>query len=97
MPLYVALIYEREADYAEGGQETYDKVMQAHVDFAAKHGSKLRGGHALQPTATATSIEYRPGTRGNLGIRHSSVPAGGRCLRSRPTMSFRHQKTGLPI
>jgi len=63
MPLYVALIYEREADYAEGVQETYDKVMQAHVDFAAKHGSKLRGGHALQPTATATSIR-KNGTGG---------------------------------
>ena len=30
--------------------------MAAHTEFAQKHGDVLRGGEALQPTGTATSI-----------------------------------------
>ena len=35
--------------------------MAAHMAFGEKHGSSLRGGNALEPTSTATSI--RLGTR----------------------------------
>ena len=31
---------------------------QGHADFAAANGAALRGGDALQPTATATSIRH---------------------------------------
>jgi hypothetical protein len=30
--------------------------MKRHDEFVASHGSVLRGGHALQPTSTATSV-----------------------------------------
>jgi hypothetical protein len=30
--------------------------MEAHNAFAGKHGAKLQGGNALQPTSSATSI-----------------------------------------
>ncbi len=30
--------------------------MKAHQDFGTTHGAALRGGNALQPTSTATSI-----------------------------------------
>ena len=56
MAEYLVLIYENEADYVTGGEDTYKEVMAAHNEFAEKHGAALRGGEALQPAATATSI-----------------------------------------
>ena len=56
MAQYLVLIYESEADYAAGGEQVYKEVMVAHNEFAAKHGASMRGGEALQGSATATSI-----------------------------------------
>ncbi len=56
MAQYVILIHEDEASYANAEQATFEQVMKAHQDFGTKHGAVLRGGNALQPTTTATSI-----------------------------------------
>jgi hypothetical protein len=56
MAQYLILIYEDEAPYAAGDQATSEQVMKAHQDFGTTHGAALRGGNALQPTSTATSI-----------------------------------------
>jgi hypothetical protein len=52
MAQYAILIYEAESGYANGGQEVYQQVMEAHTRFA----QQLLGGEALEPTATATTI-----------------------------------------
>jgi len=56
MAEYLVLIYEDEASYENADQETFQQVMVAHNEFAEKNGPALRGGKALQPTGTATSI-----------------------------------------
>jgi hypothetical protein len=56
MAEYLVLIYENEAEYAKGDQQVFDEVMKAHNDFGSTHGAAIRGGNALQPTSTATSI-----------------------------------------
>jgi len=59
MTEYLILIYERESGYADGGPEVWEAAGKAHARFAeqvGEKGSKILGGNALQPTATATSI-----------------------------------------
>jgi hypothetical protein len=59
MTRYMILIYEDEASYESASPEVLGEVMQAHDEFTAaveRHGAKLLGGEALQPTGTATSI-----------------------------------------
>lgn len=56
MAQYLVLIYESEESWANAGQEGYDRAMKDHTEFSEKNGAALRGGNALQPTTTATSI-----------------------------------------
>lgn len=56
MAEYLVLIYEDESGYANGGADVFDEVMKAHNEFGEAHGASLRGGNALQPSGTATSI-----------------------------------------
>ena len=56
MGQYLVLIYEDENSYAQADQRVYQEVMDAHNAFGAKHGAKLQGGNALQPTSSATTI-----------------------------------------
>jgi hypothetical protein len=56
MAEYLVLIYEEENGYAEGGEQVAKEVMVAHNEFAEKWAANLKGGNALQPTPTATSI-----------------------------------------
>jgi hypothetical protein len=56
MSQYVILIYEDETGYANGGDEVWAQTMKAHTEFGTNNQSALRGGDALQPVATATSI-----------------------------------------
>ncbi len=56
MSEYLVLIYETEAGYASMDEKTRDGVSQAHRTFMADNGAALRGGNALQPTSTATTI-----------------------------------------
>lgn len=56
MGQYLILIYEDEASYAAASEQVFGEVMAAHDAFSQKHGDKIKGGEALQPTLTATSI-----------------------------------------
>lgn len=56
MAQYVVLIYEDEKGWFEGDPAVIEQGMKAHTEFAQTAGEKLRGGEALQPTGTATTI-----------------------------------------
>ena len=63
MAQYLMLIYEDEARWAQATPETAEQVMKQHEEFVATHKPILRGGHALQPASTATSLR-RQGSGG---------------------------------
>ena len=56
MAEYLVLIYGDEKAVDAAGQELWDELMQRHGAFGEKHGASIRGGNALQPTGTATSL-----------------------------------------
>ena len=56
MAEYLVLIYEDEAGYQNGGEEAWQQAMKEHTAFAEACGPSIRGGNALQPVSTATSI-----------------------------------------
>ncbi|HTW98982.1 MAG TPA: YciI family protein [Acidimicrobiales bacterium] len=56
MAQYLILLYEDEKGYQQGGQAAMDRAMKEHNAFAEKHGAAIRGGNALQPVGTATTI-----------------------------------------
>jgi len=56
MSQYLALIYEDESKYAEGGEKVGKEVYEAHAAFGGANEKALAGGNALQPTTTATTI-----------------------------------------
>ena len=58
MPNYLLLIYEDENGWENAGPETLADVLAWHGTFAEKYGTSIRGGHALQPTATATCVRH---------------------------------------
>ncbi|MFI6518247.1 YciI family protein [Spirillospora sp. NPDC050679] len=60
MPTYIALIYTSEVDWS---QPEYADALQEYAAFDEAHEAVLRGGHALYPTATATTVRV-PGGKG---------------------------------
>jgi hypothetical protein len=56
MAEYLILIYEDEAGWESADPETFERIHKEHQVFAEQNGAVLRGGNALQPTATATSL-----------------------------------------
>jgi hypothetical protein len=56
MSQYLVLIYENEASLASADEAASKKLMADHAEFGEKNATALRGGNALQPTATATSL-----------------------------------------
>lgn len=56
MAEYLVLHYEDEVGWENADRETYERVMVEHQSFGEKHKAAIRGGNALQPTSTATSI-----------------------------------------
>jgi hypothetical protein len=56
MSEYLILIYDNEAEWMKAAPSVSDDVMKGHTAFGEANGSALRGGNALQPTGTATSI-----------------------------------------
>ena len=66
MAQYLILIYEDEAGYAQGGEEVWTTAMKEHTRFGEAHAAVLRGGNALQPVATATTI--RTGAAGAVTV-----------------------------
>ena len=56
MAEYLVLIYEDEAAWESPGPGTVEEMMKGHQIFGERHASAIRGGNALQPAATATSL-----------------------------------------
>jgi hypothetical protein len=56
MAEYLILIYDNEASIDSGGSEVWDRMMKEHTEFGEKNAKAIRGGNALQPTTTATSV-----------------------------------------
>jgi hypothetical protein len=55
------MIYENEAEWAALDPETANKIMSHHDAFKRNNRSRLRGGHPLMPTATATTVRANDG------------------------------------
>ena len=57
---YLLLIYENEKRWENG----YDpKEMTEYQAFGKEFGRQIKGGNALQPTTTATTVRVRNGKR----------------------------------
>lgn len=56
MSQYVVLIYEDEQGWISGDPATIQQGIKEHQSFAQEAGARLKGGEALQPTATATTV-----------------------------------------
>lgn len=55
---FLLLIYENEQRFATN----YDQgEMDEYVAFGKEHGTSIKGGNALQPTATAATVRVRDG------------------------------------
>ena len=56
MAQYLALIYENEASWAKADEATYNRIHASHTKFGENNGASLRGGAALEPSSTATTL-----------------------------------------
>jgi hypothetical protein len=56
MSEYLIIIYENEQGYATADEAKFGEIMAAHQKFGENNASALRGGNALQPTTTATTV-----------------------------------------
>ena len=56
MSEYLVLIYEDQKAMQGADKETFDRIMANHNEFGERNAASLRGGNALQPTTTATSL-----------------------------------------
>ena len=56
MAEYLVLIYEDESAIAQADPSAWQAMMDGHTAFGEAHGGAIRGGNALQPAGTATSI-----------------------------------------
>jgi len=61
MGQYLVLIYEQEAGWEEADPEKTGEMMVEHQRFGERHRASIRGGNALMPTSTATSIRRDEG------------------------------------
>ena len=56
MAQYLVLIYSNEASWATTDEDFAKKIMDGHNTFGEKHGASLRGGNALEPSMSSTTI-----------------------------------------
>jgi hypothetical protein len=56
MAEYLILIYGDEQAWSTLTEADMERTMKEHMAFGEKHKGALRGGNALQPSTTATSI-----------------------------------------
>jgi len=54
MAEYLVLIYQDES--ADTDDDSREKITKGHMRFGEQHGPALRGGNALQPASTATTV-----------------------------------------
>jgi hypothetical protein len=56
MAEYLILIYGDEDVLESPGPTSFEQMMKGHQEFGERNGSLIRGGNALQSTASATSV-----------------------------------------
>lgn len=56
MAQYLVLIYENEESWADVDEATAGRIMGEHGSFGEKNNALIRGGNALEPSSTATSL-----------------------------------------
>ncbi|CAN5616841.1 YciI family protein [soil metagenome] len=59
MSQYLVLIYEDESAYLGADQQVWGEVYAEHEKFGIAAADALRGGNALNTTATATSLRRK--------------------------------------
>jgi hypothetical protein len=60
---YLILIYEDESAWDDADVEIFGQIIKNHQEFTANNAAVVRGGNALQPTATASSLRGDPSGR----------------------------------
>jgi hypothetical protein len=60
---YALLIYEDETFWQSTRPEQMGQMMDGYRRFGEEVGERIKGGEALQPTATATTVRVRDGER----------------------------------
>jgi hypothetical protein len=63
MPTYMALTFTPDVDWSQPGHED---EMKDYREFAEGAAAVIRGGHALYPTATATTVRVHGGKGGDV-------------------------------
>jgi hypothetical protein len=63
MPQYAALIYSLDVDWS---QSEYAEMTKEYAAFSAAAEAVLRGGAALYPTSTATTVHVTGGKGGDV-------------------------------
>lgn len=63
MPTYVALTYTPDVDWTD---PQYAREAQEYNEFGEAAAAVIRGGHALYPAATATTVQVRGGKGGDV-------------------------------
>ena len=56
MAEYLCLIYGDESAFEQATEQDFQNLMEAHNKFGHNNEPALRGGNALQPSTTATTI-----------------------------------------
>ncbi|MBP2706263.1 hypothetical protein JOL79_20850 [Microbispora sp. RL4-1S] len=63
MPTYIALTYTADVDWT---RPEYAEETKEYIAFGQAAADVLRGGHALYPTATATTVRVPDGKGGEV-------------------------------
>jgi hypothetical protein len=63
---YLVLIYSDEKEWERAGPEISEIVVKEHRNFQERNTGAVLGGHALEPTSTATTL--RRDTSGAFAI-----------------------------
>lgn len=63
---YMVFIWDDEQAWEAAEPEVVEATMAAHREFIAAHGSALRGGNRLHPSAASTSL--RSGSDGGVAV-----------------------------
>ena len=63
MPTYIAFTYTADVDWT---QPQYGQEMKDYQEFGEAAAAVIRGGHALYPTATATTVRVQGGKGGDV-------------------------------
>jgi hypothetical protein len=63
MPQYAALLYTEDKDWSQDGQA---EMSEGYREFGEAAAAVIRGGAALYPTATATTVRVTGGKGGDV-------------------------------